>query len=103
MKFKEFEEQLLKLKRADSISGRTFYHSIKIIPNTIEFTRNSTNKTERIKLKELFNIYTNENNINTTIVRKHITGWKYSPACAILISAGFYIYNKQNREYFRLE
>jgi hypothetical protein len=85
-----FVERLSTVTRAVSITGRASYHSIYIASNELVFTRESTQKRERIDVQELYTAYAAESFINTVILRKHLSRRQYSPALAILISSGLY-------------
>lgn len=86
----EFIDTLRKVQTANSISGSAQYIDIKIEYNKIFYTRQSSSNRESLHLDELFRVYENEPFINTQVVQKHISGYKYSPTCAILSAAGFY-------------
>lgn len=88
MEFKDFVIQLGQVHEAISVNSK-HYTDIHVSGNFIEFTRESQSH-ESIDIQNLFDAYEKENHIDTTILRKYIKGWKYSPALAILKAAGFY-------------
>jgi hypothetical protein len=89
--FKTFKQKLSALSEATSLSGSTVYHSIYCDWDYIHFIRSSRNvRPEKIALKEMYQLYTSEPFINTSIAQNYIKGRVYSPTCALLIAAGFY-------------
>jgi hypothetical protein len=88
MDYSKFKEQLGRIKTATSIQGKT-YDKIHVSGDSIYYERESGSD-ESISIKELYYIYQNLSFINTTILRDYITGRKFSPSFAILISAGYY-------------
>jgi len=80
---REFISRLAKIKTAISISGKT-YAIIHVGFDKIEFVREHKIKSEYISLTELYNLFSNENIINTAIARSYISGRVQSPAVAIL-------------------
>lgn len=89
----DFIGKLRKLTRIQSKTGRATYSQIEVIGDVIRFKRDSTGNYRKLKVSELYNIYRNLDYINTNNVKPYIQGWKYSPACAILIAIK--IYNPQ--------
>lgn len=88
MTYQSFIQQLITLKEAISVTGNAKYKSIQISGDRIMYVRESTGNQEYLLLSELFELAEKEALINTVIARKYITGWKYSPACALLIASG---------------
>jgi len=83
MDIPEFKNLLNRIKQATSITGK-HYHSIHFINDKIKFTRQGKNESESILISELYNFYKNENNFNTSIAKKYISGRVQSPSVAIL-------------------
>lgn len=83
MNKKEFKLKLSNIKTAISITGKK-YRSIQVYGDSIEFVRESKNQTESISVTELFELFTKENLINTSIAKSYISGRVQSPAVAIL-------------------
>ena len=90
MKYDNFKKKLLQIKEATSQQGK-IYTNIYVSGSYIYYTRESGSR-EEINLYELFEAYSKESFINTTILRNYITGRKFSPSLAILKSAGLYDY-----------
>jgi len=81
--FLEFISELKRIKSAISITGKR-YSSIQVNSNKVEFIRGHKKTTESISLKELFELYQNEELITTATAKKYISGRVQSPAVAIL-------------------
>jgi hypothetical protein len=90
MKYDNFKMNFLQIKEATSQQGK-IYSNIYVSGSYIYYTRESGSR-EEINMFELFEAYSNEPFINTTILRNYITGRKYSPSLAILKAAGLYDY-----------
>ena len=68
-----------------SITKKASYSNFKIEGNLILFKRDFTNKNWTINIDELYSAYTNEDFINTIVLRKYMSNRVYSPSLAILI------------------
>ncbi len=88
----EFIQELSIIKSATSVTGKK-YNSIHINGDHIKFIRENKSQYERILIDELFDLFTKENNFNTTIAKSYISGRVQSPALAILnqIKSGSFI------------
>lgn len=80
-------ETLSKIK-VWSVTKKASYSNFKIEGDLISFTRDFTNKNWSINIDELYKAYTNENFINTIVLRKYMSNRVYSPSLAILIEIG---------------
>lgn len=96
MNLAAFTKQLNSISEAPSVSGNTVYEDITVQNRSVFFTRKSTGNIQTLLIEELFEAYQNEERINTRILRPYITGYKYSPALAILLAGGFYAKNKSS-------
>lgn len=83
MNKREFIQRLSNIKTAISVTGKK-YCSIHVFGDNLEFVRENKTKFERISVTELFELFTKENPINTSIAKSYITGRVQSPAVAIL-------------------
>ncbi len=83
MNKQEFKQRLSTIKSAMSVTGKK-YCSINVLGESVEFVRENKTKSENIPIRELFEFFTNENSINTTIAKSYISGRVQSPAVAIL-------------------
>jgi len=90
MDFATFKKSFTILDEIPSKTGRASYHAISVSGNNLHLTRKETGSNETISLTELYEVYQNQEFINTTILRNHITGRVYSPALAVLTASGFY-------------
>lgn len=88
MSYESFKRQFGSLTRASSEQGKN-YTKIHLSGDDIYCTRESGSR-ENIKIRELFEVYNGLDYINTSILRKYISGFKFSPSLAILKAAGFY-------------
>ena len=79
----EFIQKLSSIKTAISVTGKK-YNSIKLFSDRIEFVRENKTKPESISINELFELFTQESSINTSIAKSYISGRVQSPAVAIL-------------------
>lgn len=79
----EFIKKLKNIKTATSVTG-VKYRLINVNVTTIEFVRKNNTKSESISISELYDLYSNETFINTTIAKSYISGIVQSPAVAIL-------------------
>jgi hypothetical protein len=79
----EFIKKLTRIKSATSVTGKR-YSSIYVYGDRIEFVREHKTKPESISISELFDLYSNENSITTTVAKSYISGRVQSPAIAIL-------------------
>jgi hypothetical protein len=86
----DFIRRLHELKKIQSKTGRATYSQVKVIDDSIQFKRDSTGNYRKIRINELYDIYRRLDHIDTINVRPYISGWKYSPACAILIAIGLF-------------
>ncbi len=86
MKINEFRSKLSNVSTASG--SRASYRNISISENVVKFTRVSTNNEEEVSISQLFDLYKNEEVINTVVARRHISGRVYSPSVAILKAAG---------------
>jgi hypothetical protein len=84
MGINEFKQGLSKIREAKSITG-ILYHSIYVKDLHIFFKRPQSNKYEKIKIDELYNLYVNVPNINTVAAKEYITSRVQSPAVAIIL------------------
>jgi hypothetical protein len=89
MNSEQFRHQLSTVKQAKSISGKV-YKIISVSATYVEFVREHNSKSERISIIELYNLYSKEKNINTSVAKSYISGRVQSPAVAILNSINFY-------------
>lgn len=87
MNLEEFKTRLATITTATSATGIK-YHSIFIHNNSVKFKRPGKQKEEKIKIQELYSLYSNETHINTIIAKKHISGRVQSPSVAILAQLG---------------
>lgn len=83
MILENFKQKLSEIKSATSVTGK-IYNSINLYGNRIEFVREHKTKPESILISELFDLYSNENSITTTVAKSYISGRVQSPAVAIL-------------------
>ena len=83
MKRKEFIQKLSNIKTAISVTGKK-YNSIRVYGDRLEFVRENKTKPESISVTELFELFSKENTINTSIAKSYISGRVQSPAVAIL-------------------
>ena len=83
MNKKEFKMKLSSINSAISVTGKK-YSAIQVYGDSIEFVRENKTKSESISITELFELFTKENSINTTIAKLYISGRVQSPAVAIL-------------------
>lgn len=79
----EFKQKLSSIKTAISVTGKK-YRSIHLYDDRLEFVRENKTKVESISVTELFELFKNENSINTSIAKWYISGRVQSPAVAIL-------------------
>ena len=79
----QFKIELSNIKTAKSVTGK-IYTLTDITNENINFRRNDNVKFEKISIDELYNLYNNENNYNTSIAKSYISGRVQSPAVAIL-------------------
>jgi hypothetical protein len=79
----EFKQRLSIIKSAISVTGKK-YSSIQVFGDNLEFVRENKTKSENISITELFDLFTKENCINTSIAKAYISGRVQSPAVAIL-------------------
>lgn len=79
----EFTQRLSSIKTAISVTGKR-YLSIHVLGDTLKFVRENKTKPESISVSELFELFTKENLINTSIAKSYISGRAQSPAVAIL-------------------
>jgi hypothetical protein len=86
----DFTGRLHELRNIQSKTGRATYSQIKVIDDAVQFKRDSTGNYRKVKISELYNIYGKLDYIDTIKVRPYITGWKYSPACAILMAINLF-------------
>ncbi len=93
----EFKQKLSRIKTAKSVTGKK-YSSIQIFGDSIEFVRENKTKPESISISELFELFTKENSINTTIAKSYISGRVQSPAVAILNQLKTVSFSKNNAE-----
>jgi hypothetical protein len=89
----DFKKLITALKTIPSKTGKASYKSIRVIGNRVSLKRESSGEEVSISIEELYNVYKKESFINTTILRKYITGFVYSPALAILMATGLYDQN----------
>lgn len=85
---KLFCQKLATVKEAISSKGKT-YTNVKLEDTVITFQREKK-QGECIIIEELYNAYLNEASINTTKLRIYLSGKVYSPALAIMKTAGLY-------------
>jgi len=83
MNKKEFAQELSRLKTIKSATGKK-YTLIKVFNGRIEFVRENKTRHESISISELFELFTREKYINTSIAKSYISGRVQSPAVAIL-------------------
>lgn len=88
MEYESFKRQIGSLSSAESKKGK-LYSNVQVIGDQIWFTRESGSR-EDLSIRELFAVYSRLDYINTTILRKYITGRMFSPSMAILKAAGLY-------------
>jgi len=86
LQINDFTKSLRELRSIQSKTGRATYSQIKVIDDSVQFRRDSTGNFRKVKISELYSIYIKLDYIDTINVRPFIAGWKYSPACAILIA-----------------
>ncbi len=67
-----------------SISGGVPYKICSLQCDTLTIQRKSTESFVRLNIKELYEYFTKETIYNTQTARKHITGYVYSPAAAVI-------------------
>jgi len=79
----DFRNKLSSIKTARSVTGKK-YRSIQIVGDRLEFIRENKTTSESIPINELYELFTKENFINTSIAKKYISGRVQSPAVAIL-------------------
>jgi hypothetical protein len=88
MEYESFKRQIISLSSTESKQGK-LYSNVQVVGDQIWFTRESGSR-EDLSIRELFAVYSRLDYINTTILRKYITGLKFSPSMAILKAAGLY-------------
>lgn len=86
----EFSSRISNLTEIKSKTGNKTYSEIQVMGDMIHFKRNSTGNHRTLKVSELYKIYKKLDYIDTNTVKPFIEGWKYSPACAILIAIDLY-------------
>lgn len=67
-----------------SISGGVPYKICSLQGDTLTIQRESTGSFVRLNIRELYEYFTKETIYNTQTARKHITGYVYSPAAAVI-------------------
>lgn len=95
----EFIRQLSFINVATSITGKK-YRSIQVYDSHIRFIRDGKTQYENISIDELFELYTKENNITTSIAKSYISGRVQSPAVAIFnhLKSGTFINQSANKD-----
>ncbi|KEY19063.1 hypothetical protein [Kaistella antarctica] len=83
MEKKDFVKNLTYLQSATSLTGKK-YRLDKIFDGKIYFTRENKSQSETIYISELFELFTKERVLNTTVAKSYISGRVQSPAVAIL-------------------
>ena len=83
----EFIRQLQIIKEADSVQG-VHYSQINICKNKIQGIRDSTQKSFTVDIESLYRAYSENDVINTSVLKEYIKNRVQSPAYAILIKMG---------------
>lgn len=83
----EFIRQLQVVKEAESVQGVTYSH-IEIHEKKIQGMRESTQQPFTINMESLYQAYTENDVINTSVLKKYVNNRVQSPAYAILIKMG---------------
>ncbi len=86
MDFQTFKKRIESLGVVYSIRDNILYKILSVDNNVLKIERESTGKTVRIKMVELYNFYQKENYYDTQIAKdeNYISGRVQSPAVAIL-------------------
>lgn len=79
----EFKQKLFTIHEVKNTKGQ-LYHSIQIKGSRIFFVKEGNCESEYIDFDILYNLYINENEINTKIAKKYISEKVLSPAVAIM-------------------
>lgn len=83
----EFIRQLQVVKEAESVQGVTYSH-IEVHEKKIQGMRESTQQPFTINMESLYQAYTENEVINTSVLKKYVNNRVQSPAYAILIKMG---------------
>lgn len=83
MNYSQFKHALSDMSAVTSVTGK-IYHSIQVKGEYITFIRENKSAREAISVHELYELYGNEKNVNTSVAKKYISGRVQSPAVAIL-------------------
>ncbi|MBK7853263.1 MAG: hypothetical protein IPJ66_19610 [Bacteroidetes bacterium] len=88
--YDQFKQRLATIRRAETRGGGGSYRNIRISGEYMLLDRESSGNQERISLRELYELYRQNEAIDTKIAGKFISGRVFSPAVAVLISAGLF-------------
>jgi hypothetical protein len=76
-------------KKIGSTTGKATYSNFKVEGELIHFKRDNTGQPWQLDIGPVYDVYLKERFINTTVLRKYISGRTYSPSLAILIASNF--------------
>jgi hypothetical protein len=81
----EFKNNIEVIDKVYSIRDRIEYSITNIDGDNLYFAREGKSNIEKISISEMYELYLNEERINTTEARKYIKGRVQSPAVAIVL------------------
>jgi len=96
LKKNEFIRRLKLITSATSVTGKT-YRAIRVDGRYVTFIRRGKFSPEEIHIDELYDLYVHEDERNTTIAKKYISGRGQSPAVAILNMLDKHIAQERDR------
>ncbi|HNP99132.1 MAG TPA: hypothetical protein PKK99_08765, partial [Bacteroidia bacterium] len=88
--YDQFKQRMGTVRRAETKGGGGSYRNIRISGEYMLLDRESSGNQERVSLRELYELYRQNQTIDTKIAGKFISGRVFSPAVAVLIAAGLF-------------
>lgn len=85
----EFLKAAARVKRFTSITGSASYSSVRLVGSTLHFIRDNTGQPWSFDVEPVYEVYAKEKVIDTSVLRKYISGRTYSPSLGLLIATGF--------------
>lgn len=90
LSYKSFLGLAQKVKSYKSVTGKATYINASVEGDVLNFVRQNTGKHWKLNLLEAYEVYTKEEIINTTILRRYMSSRVYSPTYGLLIAVKLY-------------